>query len=561
MYTAEAARRLISIAAAALKSRTEEINQLNVFPVPDGDTGINMSFTMDTVVQELSGMPGDASIAELCHAVSHGSLMGARGNSGVILSQILRGLCEEVSTAKSLDVALLASSFERAVAVAFQAVRKPVEGTMLTVIRDTAQAASAARDSGLGLEAALESVSGAAFASVRRTPELLPVLAENGVVDAGGFGLAILIEGFVSAALGRDSEIREVAFSDMGGSGLHVEPTDDWDDSEYQYCTEFLLFGADIDSEVVLGHVSAAGGSELVVGADGEYKVHVHTNDPGGVLSFVTQFGEVAEVHIHNMRRQSEDRDRKLRAGRAGARDGRAGALGSRAGARDGRRRDEPLKPVGFVAVASGDGLAEILMSLGVDLVVRGGQTMNPSTEDLISAIEQAPAESVIVLPNNKNIILAATAAALHAKKPAVVVPTRSIPAAFTALLVADGVSDLERLAEEMTHAADGVRTGEVTHAIKDAASRAGAIKAGQVIGIVDDKEIEVVGEDIGDVALRLAELLGKDAETLSLFAGADCTDEQLEALTEQVEELLPDVEVEAHWGGQPLYPVIMSAE
>ena len=560
-YTAEAARRLISIAAAALKSRTEEINQLNVFPVPDGDTGINMSFTMDTVVQELSGLPGDASIAELCHAVSHGSLMGARGNSGVILSQILRGLCEEVSTAKSLDVALLASSFERAVAVAFQAVRKPVEGTMLTVIRDTAQAASAARDSGLGLEAALESVSEAAFASVRRTPELLPVLAENGVVDAGGFGLAILIEGFVAAALGRDSEIREVAFSDMGGSGLHVEPMDDWDDSEYQYCTEFLLFGADIDSEVVLGHVSAVGGSELVVGADGEYKVHVHTNDPGGVLSFVTQFGEVAEVHIHNMRRQSEDRDRKLRAGRAGARDGRAGARDGRAGARDGRRQDGPLKPVGFVAVASGDGLAEILMSLGVDLVVRGGQTMNPSTEDLISAIEQVPAESVIVLPNNKNIILAATAAALHAKKPAVVVPTRSVPAAFTALLVADGVSGLERLAEEMTHAADGVRMGEVTHAIKDAASRAGAIKAGQVIGIVDDKEIEVVGEDIGDVALRLAGLLGKDAETLSLFAGADYTDEQLEALTEQVEELLPDVEIESHWGGQPLYPVIMSAE
>ncbi len=542
------ARDLVASAAAALKARIDEVNRLNVFPVPDGDTGINMSLTMDTVVREVSALGADASIADLCRAVSHGSLMGARGNSGVILSQILRGLCEAVADADTFDVDLLATSLERAVTVSYQAVRKPVEGTMLTVIRQTAEAATAARDASMPLPEALESVSEAAFDSVRHTPELLSVLRENGVVDAGGLGLAILVEGFVSAALGRSVHVAEIKAAEA--PLMSVEPVDDWDDDEYLYCTEFLLFGADVDRAAIEAYVSEAGGSELVVGAEGEYKVHVHTNDPGAVLSYVTQFGEVAEVHVNNMRRQSHDRDEMLRAEESAAGSGYGSAA-----------KSQPPKPIGFVAVAAGEGLAEILKSLGVDVVVSGGQTMNPSTEDLIKAIGKANADSVIVLPNNKNIIMAANAAASNASKPAAVVPTRSVPAAFSALLAVDGTSDIEELAEKMTLAAAEVHTGEVTTAIKDAHSAAGPILTGQVIGIVDDNEIEVVGDEVDDVAVRLATILAEDAETVTLFAGAEYSDEQLEALAEKIGEKLPEVELETYRGGQPLYPVIMSAE
>lgn len=544
--TGRVAKDLVGAAAAALKARIEEVNRLNVFPVPDGDTGTNMSLTMDTVVRELATLPEEATLADACHAVSHGSLMGARGNSGVILSQILRGLCEGIDGATSVDSSLLASAMERAVTVSFQAVRKPVEGTMLTVIKDAAAAAVAASEAGLDIDAAMERVTGESFESVRRTPELLPVLKENGVVDAGGFGLAILLEGFTSAAIGR-----EVSVQDVGSEAaplLHVAPVDDWDDDEYLYCTEFLLFGDQVDRNVVNDYISAVGGSELVVGAEGEFKIHVHTNDPGAVLAHVTQFGEVAEVHVNNMRRQQADRDEKLRLE---------------------ERTPEPkapvapaiLKPLGFVAVASGDGLTQILKSLGVDEVVSGGQTMNPSTEDLLAAVGRVPAEAVIILPNNKNIIMAAGAAASVSKTPAYVVPTSSVPSSFAALLAFDGSSDMDHVVTEMTDAAALVRTGEVTTAVKDAKGKVGDIKAGQIIGILDDKEIAVVGEGVDEVAEGLAALLAPDAETLTLFAGVDYSDISLEAIRARLELAYPDVEIETHRGEQPLYPLIMSAE
>lgn len=539
-YTGKAARRLISSSASLLKERAEEVNRLNVFPVPDGDTGTNMSLTMDTVMREIETLRADASLSDVCKAVSHGSLMGARGNSGVILSQILRGLCEGIDGADSVDTQLLAASMERGVIVSFQAVRKPVEGTMLTVIKDAAAEATAAAADGVELEEALERVSKAAFESVRRTPELLPVLKENGVVDAGGLGVAILIEGFVSAVLGRGAEVVEV--SSAAAPLLHVEPINDWDDQEYLYCTEFLLFGEDVESEDVLSYVSSVGGSELVVGTGGEYKVHVHTNDPGSVLAHMTGMGEVAEVHINNMRRQTAQRDEMLRAEEAPA-------------------VAAPTKEVGFVAVAAGEGLAKILRSLGVDEVVSGGQTMNPSTEDLVAAVRRVNAEQVVVFPNNKNILLAANAAATVAGKPVGVVPTRSVPASFAAMLVYDATGDLPALVEAMTHAAEAVRTGEVTTAVKDAKGKAGEITAGQVIGIVDDKEIEVVGDDVDEVALALAKLLVNGAETLTVFAGQEYSDERLAALADRLATAHPDVEIETHRGEQPLYPVIMSAE
>lgn len=535
---------LVAAAADALKDRKDEVNRLNVFPVPDGDTGTNMSLTMDSVVREIEKLPSDADIKAVCHAITHGSLMGARGNSGVILSQILRGLCEGIDGAETFDTATLAAALERSKTVAFQAVRKPVEGTMLTVLKDTATAAQVAAEKGMEIPAALAFAIDAAFASVDNTPELLPVLKENGVVDAGGFGLAILFDGFVSAFTG--SELR-VSVAEKAAL-MSVVPVDDWDDDEYLYCTEFLLFGSDIDRDVVGDFVASRGGSELVVGGDGEYKVHVHTNDPGSVLSKMTEWGEVAEVHINNMRRQTKARDELLRADSEPAQ--------PVAGAQSGS------KPVGFVAVASGDGLAKILESLGVDEVVSGGQTMNPSTEDLLGAIQRVPAKQVIVLPNNKNIVMAANAAAGVAGKHVAVVPTTSVPQAFSAMIAYDGTSEeLDAIVSAMTDAAHAVRTGEITTAVKDAKGKVGDIKEGQVIGIADH-EIVVAGDVIEDVALDLAkQLAGEDAETLTILAGADFGDERLASFAESVEAALPELDVQTLRGEQPLYPIIMAAE
>lgn len=538
MVTLSSPRDLIASAHRALSDRAEAVNRLNVFPVPDGDTGTNMSLTMQTVVTEVAKLSGEATLPEVCHAVTHGSLMGARGNSGVILSQILRGLCEGLTDARSLSTDVIAKAVERSRDVAYQAVRKPVEGTMLTVIADTAIAARECAEQGLSVEPALEAIVEAAYRSVERTPELLPVLKENGVVDAGGFGLAILIEGFASALTGGTVVLADSAAT--GFKDLSVVPVDDWDDDEYLYCTEFLLYADSADKETIASYVASAGGSDLVVGEGGEYKVHVHTNDPGSVLSVVTGMGEVASVHINNMRRQTADRDEKIKA----------------------EQPESSSKPVGFVAVAAGDGIAEIFRSLGVDVIVNGGQTMNPSTADLLDAIARSNARQVVVLPNNKNILMAASAAASVADRPVFVVPTRSIPEGFAAMLASGTGEDPKEYLDEMADAASTVRTAEVTIAVKDAVGSNGPISSGQVIGVVDDEEIPVVGDDVIDVATRVAGVIASDgAETLTVLAGQDLSDSQLEALLSALSQTYPDLEIESHRGGQPLYPVILSAE
>jgi DAK2 domain fusion protein YloV len=531
---------LIQSAASALKDRRDEVNKLNVFPVPDGDTGTNMSLTMDAVVAEIGKLDDDAPLADICHAVTHGSLMGARGNSGVILSQILRGLCEVVGQASEPDPQLVSDAFARSVIVAFQAVRKPIEGTMLTVLRDASEAAPASVAAGKDVGDVLKDVVDAAYASVRRTPDLLPVLKEAGVVDAGGFGLAILFEGFTTALEGGAVREFEGTISGAGAVLTGFTPIDDWDDQEYLYCTEFLVFGQDLDRESVEERLAAAGGSELVVGDSEALKIHVHTDDPASVLAYATGLGEVAEVHVNNMRRQTAARAQELR---AGTKPGGA-----------------PVKPLGFVAVAAGQGLADILISLGVDCVVSGGQTMNPSTAELLAAVEAVPAESVVILPDNRNIILAAQATAGVATKPVGVVPTTSVPEAFSALLAFDPAATLDANVESMTRAASGVRTGEVTTAVRKSKGKAGRIKAGQVIGIADH-EIEAVGNDVAEVAERLLDVIAGDGETLTLLAGEDMTDEQLQALAARLAERHPELEMETHRGGQPLYPLIMAVE
>ena len=534
-------RLCIISAATALSDRKEEVNRLNVFPVPDGDTGTNMSLTVESVVKEVKALPVDADGKALAKAVTHGSLMGARGNSGVITSQILRGLCEGAQKAGGVDEINaddIAVAMQTAVTVAFQAVRKPVKGTILTVLEDCAQAAVTAAQEGKSVHDQLHDIANEALSSVKRTPEFLPVLKENGVVDSGGFGLTILIQAFVAALTGDAGELPEASQFSRPEPKVAIEQVNDWAGSDYMYCTEFLFKSTDVDVAATLEFLGGLGDCELMVGAHPDFKVHVHTDTPGEVLNYMTQRGQVAEVFIHNMILESEERNENLKA------DAQA-----------------ECKPLGFVAVAAGEGTAQILKSLGVDYVVSGGQTMNPSTADLLQAIEQVNADSVILLPNNKNIIMAAQAAVECSEKPAAVVATKSVPVAFSALFAANLELSLEDNVEAMTEALEDVSCGEVTVAIKDSKTSDGTpIAPGDFIGIANGS-LDVVGGSVEEVTLALIEALNDDMDTVTLLAGADYTDDQLDALSSLIEERFEDLEVDAQRGDQPLYPVIFSIE
>ena len=539
-FTSNDIQNAIAAASKALSARKEEINRLNVFPVPDGDTGTNMSLTIESVVGNLARLPIGADGAEIRKAITTGALMGARGNSGVITSQILRGLCEGTVGWEGLTSASLATAFEKAVEVAFQAVRKPVEGTILTVLRDSAQAAVNASKLGLPTPEALEAVVSEAYASVQRTPDLLPVLKENGVVDAGGFGLAIFFDAFASALTGKEGTLGdELAFARGTAPKVEIEQINDWEGSAFRYCNEFLVDSDTLDTEEALEFLATMGDCELCVGSVPKFKVHVHSNTPDKVLAYFLERGQISEVFIHNMQLQSEERTEKLAA-----------------------EQQAEAKPLGFVAVAAGEGNAEILRSLGVDVVVSGGQTMNPSTKDLLDAAEQVNADAVILLPNNSNIIMAAQSAAELCERPCAVVPTKSVPQAFAALFAVDQDASLETNVEEMTAAYGDVRTGEVTTAIKDSHDAAGnPIAEGDVIGICDGS-IDAMGSSVPGVVMDLLAVMeAEDADTCTLLAGEDLSQDDFEALIEAIEEAYEDLEVDAHRGEQPLYPIILSVE
>ena len=539
-YSSNDVLNAIAAASKALSARKEEVNRLNVFPVPDGDTGTNMSLTIESVVTNIARLPIGSSGAEARKAITTGSLMGARGNSGVITSQILRGLCEGSAHAEALTTDTVAAAFEKSVEVAFQAVRKPVEGTILTVLRDSASAAVEASKLKLDTEAALETIVSAAYDSVQRTPELLPVLKENGVVDAGGFGLAILFDAFVSALLGKEGTLGdELAFARTAAPKVEIEQINDWEGSAFRYCNEFLVDSDVLDPAEALEFLATMGDCELCVGSVPKFKVHVHSNHPDQVLAYFLERGQISEVFIHNMQLQSEERTEKLAAEQAAER-----------------------KPIGFVAVAAGSGNAEILKSLGVDVVVSGGQTMNPSTKDLLDAMTEVNADAVIVMPNNSNIIMAAQSACELADFPCGVVPTKSMPQAFAAMFAVDQEASLEDNVEEMTEAYADVKTGEVTTAIKDSKdAHDNPIKEGDVIGI-SDGAIEAVASTVEDAVMRLLEVMeAEDADTLTILAGEDFSDEDLEALEEKIEQAYEDIEIDSHRGGQPLYPIILSVE
>ncbi len=530
----------VAAASKVLSERKEEVNRLNVFPVPDGDTGTNMSLTIESVVNNLAALPIGYTQNDIRKAITQGALMGARGNSGVITSQILRGFCEGAQSCEFFDTNMIDAGFQKAVDVAFKAVRKPVEGTILTVLKDTAGAAKKARKAKLSTEDAMDMIAAEALASVQRTPDLLPVLKENGVVDAGGFGLSIFIGAFVSALTGKEGALVDaLAFARTAAPKVEIEQINDWEGSAYRYCNEFLVDSDVLDVDEALDFLASMGDCELCVGAAPKFKVHVHSNTPDKVLAYFLERGQISEVFIHNMQLQSEERSEKLAA-----------------------EEQADRKPLGFVAVAAGEGNAQILKSLGVDIVVSGGQTMNPSTKDLLDAVEKVNADSVIILPNNGNIVLAAQSAAQLSEKPCGVVPTKSVPAAFTALFGVDPEADLEFNLDSMTEAFSELKTGEITTAIKDSKdAHDNPIHNGDIIGIADGS-IEVVGHSLEDVLLSLLEIMGADEmDNLTILAGSDLTQEDFDKLIAKIEEVYEELEVDAQRGEQPLYPIVFSLE
>ena len=546
------------VAAKVVADKAEEINKLNVFPVPDGDTGTNMSLTLGTVVKEVEALPADADMEAVAKAITHGSLMGARGNSGVITSQILRGMAEGlVGSHDPVTSADIASAFRNSVKVAFKAVRKPVEGTILTVIRDVSARADRCAIERLGVSETLAAIVVEAYESVARTPDLLPVLKENGVVDSGAYGFATFLEAFVNAALGGSETVdfNPTISSDAAAKGhvddrVQIELNDDWEGSEFRYCNEFLFKAEEgFDPDAALAHLATLGDCELVVGSFPDFKVHVHSNEPNKVLEYMLAYGQVYEVFIHNMDMEAHDRTAKIA-------DDKAAEAAS-----------EPVrerKDLGFVAVAAGSGEAEILKSLGVDVVVSGGQTMNPATADILAAIEKVNAKSVIVLPNNGNIRMTAEAAATACDECEVaVVPTKTVPQAFAAMFVVDDTASLEDNVQAMTDALADVRDGEVTSAVRDSAAADGTpIHDGDVMGIVDGAIVSV-GSDVTAVTLDIISKMQDEEEgdTLTILAGCDLDDDAFEALCDAIEQAQPDLEVDAHRGEQPLYPVIFSIE
>lgn len=593
-------RSSFAAAAKTVADRQEEINRLNVFPVPDGDTGTNMSLTLGKVVQELDALPADAPLDKVCATIVHASLMGARGNSGVITSQILRGLAESIAESGASDAGFatpqLAAAFRRAVKVAFQAVRKPVEGTILTVLRDVSKRADQCERKKLAFEDALNEIVIEAFDSVARTPELLPVLKENGVVDSGAFGFAVFLESFCSQVAGQDSGAQATAnnaarrpsatvadASAQAAALVDIELNDDWEGSEFRYCTEFLFFAErPFDEAAMAGFLSTQGDCELLVGSYPNYKVHVHTDRPDRVLDHMLAHGQIFNVFIHNMDMEAHERTEKLAAeknrasGRSAGQPGQTGQAGHGAGSAEGQDSvpapapDQPPAPapipdkeIGIVAVAAGTGQADILRSLGADVVVQGGQTMNPSTADLLDAVKSCNAQSVIILPNNSNIVMAAQSAATAADVPVEVLLTRSVLQGVSALFAFNAADSLAGNAQVMAASIAEVHDGEVTVAVRDSCASDGTpIRCGNVIGIFDDA-ITHVGSSVADVTVQLCCAMQEQlqGDTLTILAGSELSDGDFESIQNRIAQALPDLDISGHRGEQPLYPVVFSIE
>ncbi len=519
---------LVRKALDALELHRDEVNALNVFPVPDGDTGTNMYLTVQAVVEEMGKAPA-AGMGPLCRAISRGSLMGARGNSGVVLSQILKGLCEVLAECETAGVAELSEALARGSEVAYRAVMKPVEGTILTVVREASEQGRAlARQAG-SVEEWLDGVLAASRASLELTPELLPVLKEAGVVDAGGRGLVVFLEGIYAGLTGEELK-RYPADREAPGAGAAAPAAEE---EEGRYEIQFMLKCRDARVDAFRERLRELGTSVLVVGGEKLYRVHVHTDQLGRVVEEASAVGRLSQVEIDDLREQAEE----VAAGRADL---------------NGRR-------IGLVAIANGEGIKGILKDMGVDVIVNGGQSMNPSTAEMLKAIESVPQQEVLVLPNNKNIIPAAEQTRELTAKKVGVIPAKAITEGFTALVSFDPRESWEGNLENMTRACSSIRTGAVTRAVRDSRSGAGKIKKGDFIGLYG-KRIVSAGKELEATTTELIrEMAGDGTDLITFIVGEDADEASRASILGSIEE--SGLEVEVIDGGQPVYHYIIGAE
>lgn len=550
--------------ANRINSQKEYINELNVFPVPDGDTGTNMSLTILSAAKEVAKLE-DPDIPSLCKAISNGSLRGARGNSGVILSQLFRGFTKSISKCKEIGKEEIAAGFERAVETAYKAVMKPKEGTILTVAKGMADKANELADTDMDLIMFCQAVVNHGYDVLATTPDLLPVLKEAGVVDSGGQGLMEVVQGALDALTGKVTDVVISEGIREGGpaSSTSAQPLEA-QDIKYGYCTEFIIMlekEMTPEEEKELKKYLLSIGDSLVLVADEEIcKIHVHTNHPGQAFEKGLTYGALSNMKVDNMRLEHEEKlikDAVRVAAKQRLDEAREEELERQKSA-----RQEPAKEIGFISVSIGEGLTDIFKGLGVDYLIEGGQTMNPSTEDMLKAIDQVNAKNIFILPNNKNIILAAEQARdLTEDKKIIVLPTMTIPQGIAAMIGYMPDVDVEENIESMKEACSQIKTGQVTYAVRDTSINGKEIHEGDIMGI-DDNGIQVVGQKVDETTVELASIMIDDeAELVSIYYGQEVSEEEAEAVAESIEEENPDVEIEISFGGQPIYYYMISVE
>ena len=546
--------RMFLAGAKNLESKKEWINELNVFPVPDGDTGTNMTLTIMSAAAEVGSLT-DPDMETLAKAISSGSLRGARGNSGVILSQLLRGFTRSVRKSQQLGAEDIAAAMEKGVETAYKAVMKPKEGTILTVAREAAAKAAEIAEEAEELESFFDKIFAHAEATLARTPEMLPVLKEAGVVDSGGQGLLEVFRGAIDGFLGKEIDYSSFSSAGRGPAVTKISPQAEAD-IKFGYCTEFIILldkpMPEEEEHSFKEFLTSLGDSIVLVADDEIVKVHVHTNHPGQAIERALTYGALSRMKIDNMREEHQEKLIKDAEKLAKEQSEQEKAV----------KEAEPPKDYGFISVSVGKGLTDIFKELGVDYLIEGGQTMNPSTEDMLNAIDKVNAKTIYIFPNNKNIVLAANQARdLTEDKEIIVVPTRTIPQGITALISFVPEKSAEENAEAMMEAVSKVKTGQITYAVRDTRIDDKEIHEGDIMGIGDSGML-AVGRERAEVAREtVAAMMDDEAEVISIYYGADIPEEEAEELSAALEEEYPECEVELNMGGQPIYYYVISVE
>lgn len=553
--------RMFLAGAKNLDSKKDWINELNVFPVPDGDTGTNMTMTIMSAAKEVSSLT-EPTMAELAKAISSGSLRGARGNSGVILSQLFRGFCKVIKEYDEIDVTILCEACQKAVETAYKAVMKPKEGTILTVAKGAAEKALELSDETEDVVTFVEEVIKQAEYVLDQTPEMLPVLKQAGVVDSGGQGLVQVLKGAYDALIGKEIDYT-IEGAPTGAAPAKIS-TETEAEIKFGYCTEFIIVlnapMSDNEEHAYKAFLESIGDSIVVVADDEIVKTHVHTNDPGLALQKALTFGSLSKIKIDNMR--EEHQEKLIKDSQKLAAQQKAEEEAYEAAQADEKTNNMPAKEMGFVSVSIGEGMNEVFRGLGVDYLIEGGQTMNPSTEDMLNAIEHVNAKTVFILPNNKNIIMAANQAVdLVEDKQIIVIPTKTIPQGITALVNYIPDHSAEENKEQMMAEIENVKTGQVTYAVRDTEIDGKTIKQNDFMGI-GDKSILSVGTDLKATTLEMVDaMVDEDSAIVSIYFGSDSDEDSANELAAAIEEKYPDVEVEVNDGGQPIYYYVISVE